>query len=40
VQRSDLVAQAIHLLMETARVALKQKKLGAVFGTVAQFDKL
>ena len=40
VQRSDLVAQAIHLLMEIARLGLAQNNPGAVVGAVAQFDKL
>ena len=40
IQRPDLVAQAIHLLMESARVALKQNNPGAVVRAVAQFDKL
>ena len=40
VQRSDLVAQAIHLLMESARLGLVQNNPGAVVGAVAQLDKL
>ncbi|ABM78054.1 Conserved hypothetical protein [Prochlorococcus marinus str. MIT 9303] len=40
IQSTDLVAQAIHLLIESARVALKQNKPGAVVSAVAQFDKL
>ena len=40
VQRSDLVAQAIHLLMESAHVGLAQNKRGAVVGVVAQLEKL
>ena len=40
VQRSDLVAQAIHLLMESARLGLAQNNPGAVVGAVAQLDKL
>ena len=40
IQRTDLVAQAIHLLMESARVALKQNNPGAVVSAVAQFEKL
>ena len=40
VQRSDLVAQAIHLLMEIARLGLAQNNPGAVVGAVAQLDKL
>ena len=40
VQRSDLVAQAIHLLMENARLGLAQNNPGAVVGAVAQLDKL
>ena len=40
IQRTDLVAQAIHLLMESARVALKQNNPGAVVGAVAPLDKL
>ncbi len=40
IQRTDLVAQAIHLLMESARVGLKQNNPGAVVGAVAQLDKL
>ena len=40
IQRTDLVAQAIHLMMESARVALKQNNPGAVVSAVAQFDKL
>ena len=38
-QRTDLVAQAIHLLMESARVGLKQKNPGAVVGAIVQLDK-
>ena len=34
VQRSDLVAQAIHLLMESARLGLAQNNPGAVVGAV------
>ena len=40
VQRSDLVAQAIHCLMESVRLGLAQNNLGAVVGEVAQPDKL
>lgn len=40
VQRSGLVAQAIHLLMESARLGLSQNNPGAVVGAVAQLDKL
>ena len=40
VQRSDLMAQAIHLLMESARLGLAQNNPGAVVGAVAQLDKL
>ena len=40
VQRSDLVAQAIHLLMESARMGLAQNNPGAVVGAVSQLDKL
>ena len=40
IQRTDLVAQAIHLLMESARVALKQNNPGAVVGAISQLDKL
>ncbi len=39
VQRSDLVAQAIHLVIESARVGLKQNNPGAVIGAVAQLNK-
>ena len=39
IQRTDLVAQAIHLLMESARVALKQNNPGAVVGAISQLDK-
>ena len=40
IQRTDLVAQAIHLLIGSARVALKQNNPAAVVSAVAQFDKL
>ena len=40
VQRTDLVAQAIHCLMESVRLGLAQNNLGAVAGEVAQPDKL
>ena len=40
IQRTDLVAQAIHLLMGSARVALKQNNPVAVVSAVAQLDKL
>ena len=40
IQRTDLVAQAIHLPMRSARVALKQNNPGAVVSAVAQLDKL
>jgi len=40
IQRTDLVAQAIHLLMESARVGLKQNNPGAVVGAISQLDKL
>ena len=40
VQRSDRVAHAIHLLMESAHLGLAQKNPGAVVGAVAQLDKL
>ena len=40
VQRSELVAQAIHLLMESARLRLAQNNPGDVVGAVAQLDKL
>ena len=40
VQRSDLVAQAIHLLMESARLGLAPNNPGAVVGALAQLDKL
>ena len=40
VQRSDLVAQAFHLLMESARLGLAHNNPGAVVGAVAQLDKL
>ena len=38
-QRSDLVSQAIHLLMESARMGLAQNNPGAV-GAVFQLEKL
>ena len=40
VERTDLVAQAIHLLMESARMGLAQNNPGAVVGAVSQLDKL
>ena len=40
VERTDLVAQAIHLLMESARMGLSQNNPGAVVGAVSQLDKL
>ncbi|CAX32026.1 Conserved hypothetical protein [Prochlorococcus marinus str. MIT 9313] len=40
IQRAVLIAQAIHLLMESARVALKENNPGAVVSNVALFDKL
>jgi len=40
VQLSDLVAQAIHLLMDSARLGLAQNNPGAVVGAVAQLNKL
>ena len=40
VQRSDLVAQAIHLLMESARLGLAQNNPGSGVGAVAHLDKL
>ena len=36
VLRSDLVAQAIHLVMESARVGLNQHNPGAVVGAISQ----
>lgn len=33
-------AQAIHLLMESARVGLKQNNPGDVVGAISQLDKL
>lgn len=39
-QRTDLVAQAIHLSMESARMGLAQNNPGAVVGAVFQLDKL
>ena len=40
VERPDLVVQAIHLLMESARMGLAQNNSGAVVGAVSQLDKL
>ena len=40
VQSSDLVAQAIHLVMESAHLGLTQNNPGAVDGAIAQLDKL
>jgi len=40
IQRTDLFAQAIHLLMESARVGLKQNNPGDVVGAISQLDKL
>ena len=40
VERTDLVAQAIHLLMESARMGLAQNNPGAVVGAISQLDKL
>ena len=37
-QQSDLVAQAIHLLMESARVGSKQNSPGALVGAISQLD--
>ena len=38
IQRTDLVAQAIHLLMESARVGSKQNSPGALVGAISQLD--
>ncbi len=40
IQRTDLVAQAIHLLMQSARVGLKQNNCGAVVCAISQLGKL
>ncbi len=40
IQRTDLVAQAIHLLMQSARVGLKQNNRGAGVCAISQLDKL
>ncbi len=39
-ERTELVAQAIHLLMQSARMGLVQNNPGAVVGAVSQLDKL
>jgi len=39
IQRTDLVAQAIHLLRESTMVGLKQNNPGAVVGAIVQLDK-
>lgn len=38
VERTDLVAQVIHLLMGRARMGLVQNNSGAVVGPVSQLD--
>ena len=40
VERTDLVAQTIYLLMESARMGLAQNNPGAVVGAISQLDKL
>ena len=40
VERTDLFAQVIHLLMESARMGLAQNNPGVVVGAVSLLDKL
>ena len=40
VERTDLFAQAIHLLMKSARMGLAQNNPDAVVGAVSQLDML
>ena len=40
VERTDLIAQAIHLLIESERMGLAHNNPGAVVGAISQLDKL